>query len=483
MASLPLPLLKSFAGLRVLVMGDAMLDRFVHGRTERMSPEAPVPILVMTHEHVTAGGAGNVVRNIASLGGAAHLITVIGDDEAGARLRDIFSGQSNVSAELITLKGRRTTEKTRFVSDRQQLLRVDAEDASPVEAALAMAGLTARLDWADIVILSDYAKGFFSNASLAEIIARIRAAGKRVIVDPKSADAKRYDGAFLLTPNCREAALASGIAGEGDEACAQAASVILDAAPGIEAVLVTRGARGMTLLPRGGDPMHLFTSAREVFDVSGAGDTVVAALALALGAGCSLSEAASVANQAAGLAVAKSGTATVGFDELIAALEENSLRGLRAKIVTLNQALDQVARWRSEGQRIGFTNGCFDLIHPGHIALLTKARAACRHLIVGINTDASVRRLKGPGRPLQGETARALVMAGMQAADLVVLFDEDTPIELIKAIRPDVLIKGADYAPDQVVGGDFVASYGGELVLVEMVAGESSSGAFARMAK
>ena len=287
-----------------------------------------------------------------------HLIAAVWDDEAGARLRQLFSGEPNISADLITVKGRRTTEKTRFISDRQQLLRVDAEDTSPVTAPSAMAALAAQLVSADIVILSDYAKGFFNDATSSETIARAGAAGKKIIVDPKSADVKRYDGVFLLTPNRREAPLASGIAGEGDEDSAEAARVLLDAAPGIESVLVTRGSRGMTLLPRGQAPTYLSTSAREVFDVSGAGDTVVAALALALalGAGCSFSEAASIANHAAGLAVAKAGTATVSFRQLIVSLEANSMSGLGAKIVALDPALEQVAEWRAQGHRIGFTN-------------------------------------------------------------------------------------------------------------------------------
>jgi D-beta-D-heptose 7-phosphate kinase/D-beta-D-heptose 1-phosphate adenosyltransferase len=292
---------------------------------------------------------------------------------------------------------------------------------------------------------------------------------------------ERYDGAFLLTPNRAEAALASGVAGEDDGNTAKAAAVLLKSAPGIEAVLVTRGARGMTLAPRGKAAAHFPTSAREVFDVSGAGDTVVATLALALGAGCSLHEAVSAANHAAGLAVAKAGTAVVSFSELIGALEEDNVRGVSAKIVTIQQASEQATKWRAKGRRIGFTNGCFDLIHPGHVSLLAQARAACQHLIVGINTDASVRRLKGPERPLQTETSRALVMAAMQPVDLVVLFDEDTPMELIRAIRPDIIVKGADYRAEQVVGADFVKSYGGEVVLARLVDGESTSRTMSKM--
>jgi D-beta-D-heptose 7-phosphate kinase/D-beta-D-heptose 1-phosphate adenosyltransferase len=480
MTVIPPPLLKGFAAIRVLVVGDVMLDRFVHGRSDRMSPEAPVPVLTAEHEDLMAGGAGNVARNIASLGGLAHVIGAIGNDQAGVALRGVLTdtsgtGASGISAELIAIEGRPTTQKTRFIAERQQLLRVDEENTGPVNDSAIAKAVAARLDWADIIILSDYAKGLLTPATLKDIITRARAAGKRVIVDPKSADMERYDGAFLLTPNRAEAALASGVAGEDDDNTAKAAALLLKSAPGIEAVLVTRGARGMTLAARGKAAAHFPTSAREVFDVSGAGDTVVATLALGLGAGCSLHEAVSAANHAAGLAVAKAGTAVVSFSELIGALEEDNVRGVSAKIVTVQQASEHAAKWRAKGQRIGFTNGCFDLIHPGHVSLLAQARAACQHLIVGINTDASVRRLKGPERPLQTETSRALVMAAMQPVDLVVLFDEDTPMELIRAIRPDVIVKGADYRADQVVGADFVKSYGGDVVLARLVDGESTS--------
>jgi D-beta-D-heptose 7-phosphate kinase/D-beta-D-heptose 1-phosphate adenosyltransferase len=482
-------LLKGFAGIRVLVVGDVMLDCFVYGRSDRMSPEAPVPILAVGHEDRMAGGAGNVARNIAALGGLAHIIGVIGNDQAGSELRGILtdgtgafgSGASGISAELIAIEGRRTTKKTRFICAQQQLLRVDEEDTGAVDDPAIAKAVAARLDWADIVILSDYAKGLLTPTTLKDIISKARAAGKRVIVDPKSANTERYDGAFLLTPNRGEATLASGIAGEDDENTAKAAAILLKSAPGLDGVLVTRGARGMTLAARGEAPAHFPTSAREVFDVSGAGDTVVATLALGLGAGCSLHEAVSAANHAAGLAVAKAGTAVVTFGELIGALEEDNVRGVSAKIVNLQQALEQVAKWRAKGQRIGFTNGCFDLVHPGHISLLAQARAACQHLIVGINTDASVRRLKGPERPLQTQTARALVMAAMQPVDLVVLFDEDTPLELIRAIRPDVIVKGADYRPDQVVGADFIKAYGGEVLLAKLIEGESTTRTISKM--
>lgn len=478
----PHPLLNGFSGLRVLVVGDVMLDRFVYGRTERMSPEAPVPVLAMTHEDCMAGGAGNVARNIASLGGTAHIVASIGEDAAGTRLREVLLSQPGITADLVALLGRRTTQKTRFVSDRHQLLRVDCEDAEPVESTAVVMAVERAISSCDIVILSDYAKGLLTDVTLKTIIGMARAAGKPVIADPKNADVRHYDGVAVLTPNRKEAALASGIAGEGDVQSTAAAAAMLQAAPAIAAVLVTRGARGMTLLERSAAaPLHVPTSAREVFDVSGAGDTVVAALALSLAAGCPLPIAVQVANQAAGLAVAKTGTATVSFAELFSQLEETSVRGASAKVVTLAQALDLVAGWRAKGRRIGFTNGCFDLIHPGHVSLLSQARAACQHLIVGINTDASVKRLKGASRPLQDETARAIVMASLQPVDLVILFDEDTPLELIRAIRPDVLVKGADYRVDQVVGADVVRSYGGEVLLANLAEGHSTTRTISKM--
>jgi D-beta-D-heptose 7-phosphate kinase/D-beta-D-heptose 1-phosphate adenosyltransferase len=326
------------------------------------------------------------------------------------------------------------------------------------------------------VVLSDYAKGVLTDAIVRGAIDAARAAGKPVIVDPKSRHFARYDGATLIKPNRKEAAEATGITDASDEASEEAGAAILAMAPALEAALVTRGGAGMTLSVRGQAPVHLPASAVEVFDVSGAGDTVAATLALAVAAGASLSDAARLANLAAGLVVAKLGTDVVTAAELTALAAPAEV-----KIADRDHARDIVAGWRARGLTVGFTNGCFDLLHPGHVSLLDQAKAACDRLIVGLNTDASVSVLKGPTRPVQKEQARATVLASLSSVDLVVLFGEETPLELIKAFHPDVLVKGADYTVETVVGSDVVLGYGGKVLLADLKQGQSTTALIGRM--
>jgi D-beta-D-heptose 7-phosphate kinase/D-beta-D-heptose 1-phosphate adenosyltransferase len=332
-----------------------------------------------------------------------------------------------------------------------------------------------------VVVLSDYAKGVLSAPVLRAAIAAAKAAGKPVVVDPKSRDLSRYDGATLIKPNRREAAEATGVTGAGDEAAAAAANAILAAAPNLASALVTRGGAGMTLAIRGQAPVHLPATAVEVFDVSGAGDTVAATLALALARGARPLDAARLANLAAGLVVAKLGTDVVTADELMALSLGAHADPAQDKIADLDGALAIVAGWRARGLKVGFTNGCFDLLHPGHVSLLAQAKAACDRLIVGLNTDASVQVLKGPTRPVQKEGARATVLASLSSVDLVVLFDDDTPRALIEAFRPDVLVKGADYTVETVVGSDIVLGYGGRVLLADLKAGQSTTNLIGRM--
>lgn len=472
----------AFSRARVLVLGDAMLDRYVYGTIARISPEAPVPILSAERETAMPGGAANVARAVAALGGRAVLIGLVGEDAAGRQLIGLLEALAGVECGLVTAAGRPTTVKVRYVAERQQVVRVDYEVRDPPGPAgeALLAQFAARLPGADIVVLSDYAKGVLAPEVVRAAIAMAKAAGKPVLVDPKSTDIARYDGADILTPNTGEAAAATGLAGRDDAAVAAMAAAMLAVAPGIGAVLVTRGERGMTLAERGGGVRHLPVAAREVADVSGAGDTVVATLALALAAGADPFAAAQLANAAAGIAVGKLGTAEVTPDELRQALNSAQLETIATKTVGWERAEAIVRTWRQQGLAVGFTNGCFDLVHPGHVSLIAQAKRACDRLVVGLNTDASVRRLKGPSRPVQNEAARALVMGAMAAVDLVVLFDEDTPRELIERLRPDVLVKGADYRADQVVGADFVQGYGGRLVLAELVAGQSTTGLLSR---
>ncbi len=475
--------LAHFPGKRILILGDVMLDAWVHGSADRVSPEAPIPVLRVQRRESTLGGAGNVARNVADMGGIAVLVGAVGDDGGATEVAAMIRGLTGVEDRLVRLAHRPTTVKTRYVASRQQLLRVDEEETGPLDdaahAAL-LASFLAALPGVDAVLLSDYAKGVLAPAVMRPAIDAARAAGKPVLADPKSLDFGRYRGVSVLTPNRLEASRATGIDCADDESCEAAGRAALTQA-GAEAIIITRSERGLTLVPASGPVLHLPTEAREVFDVSGAGDTLIGTLAVALAAGAPLDEAAALANAAAGLAVAKPGTASVGREELADALRIHDFLESERKVVSLHGARGIVEGWRQRGLRVGFTNGCFDLIHPGHVTLLARARAACDRLIVGLNSDESVRRLKGPTRPIQNETARATVMASIGAVDLVVLFGEDTPLELIRALRPAVLIKGADYRLDQVVGADLVAGWGGRVALVPLEAGQSTTGTIGRI--
>lgn len=470
----------ALSGKTVLVLGDVMLDRFVYGAVDRISPEAPVAVIAVEREATMLGGAGNVARNVAALGGRAVLAGVIGDDEAGRTVADLVAREPGLESALAIDPSRRTTEKTRYVAASHQMLRADREDNHDVEASVVLSVFEAALPTVEAVVLSDYAKGVLTPKVLSAVIAAARTAGKPVIVDPKSRDLARYDGATVIKPNRREAAEATGVTGADDEAAEAAGAAILAAAPNLAAALITRGAAGMTLFQRGDAPVHLPASALEVFDVSGAGDTVAAVLALSLAAGADLASAARLANAAAGLVVAKLGTDVVTAAELKAALDRTRGDPAQEKVASRARLLEIVAGWRARGLRIGFTNGCFDLLHPGHISLLAQAKAACDRLVLGLNTDASVQRLKGPTRPVQKEDARASVLASLSAVDLVTLFDEDTPLELIQLIKPDVLIKGADYTVETVVGADVVLANGGRVVLADLKAGQSTTALIAR---
>jgi D-beta-D-heptose 7-phosphate kinase/D-beta-D-heptose 1-phosphate adenosyltransferase len=473
-----LPLLE---GRTVLVLGDVMLDRYVEGEVRRISPEAPIPVLRAGARRAVAGGAANVAQNIAALGARAVLVGIVGTDDAGAELAALLA--PNVEPRLLQVANRPTTVKTRFVSDGHQLLRLDEENTGPVDdmaSASLLASLAAALPGADVLVLSDYAKGVLTDVVLEGAIAAARAAGKPVIADPKRPAFHAYRHVTVLTPNESEVSQATGIHAADDSGAAEAGRRALDQSQA-DAVLVTRSEKGLTLVQRGHTALHVPTRALAVSDVSGAGDTLIAGLAVTLACGASLPEAAAMANVAAGIAVSKSGTATVTQHELAEALHRQDLLAVDEKVLDLPAAQVRVAAWRGTGLKVGFTNGCFDLIHPGHVRLLQRARAACDRLVVALNTDASVRRLKGPERPVQSETARATVMASMSFADLVVLFEEDTPERLIRTLRPDMLFKGADYRLDQVVGADIVQGYGGEVRLIPLEEGFSTTGTIRRI--
>ncbi|HYC03998.1 MAG TPA: D-glycero-beta-D-manno-heptose-7-phosphate kinase [Azospirillaceae bacterium] len=475
-------LIAALRGAPVLCVGDAMLDRFTVGTVERISPEAPIPVLRVERESLTLGGAGNVACNLAALGASVRFLSVVGDDPEGATLSALAAERLDGGAELLVEPGRQTGVKTRFLAGGQQLLRADRETVAAVSAETASRLLARALDimpGVRAVILSDYGKGVLADGLLRAIIDAAKAAGLPVLVDPKGSDYRRYRGAGIVTPNRKELAQASGLP-VGTDAQVEKACRLLMRDCGLGAVVATRSEQGMSVVAET-SVHHLPAEAREVFDVSGAGDTVVAALAAALAAGAALPDAARLANLAAGIVVAKVGTAVVRPDELAAALNRQGWEAAGAKVLSRAAAVERVEAWRRQGRRVGFTNGCFDLLHPGHISLLGQARAACDRLVVGLNSDASVKRLKGESRPVQGEAARATVLASLASVDLVVLFGEDTPLALIEALRPDVLVKGADYTIDKVVGADLVQGWGGRVVLADLVEGQSTTKTIAKM--
>jgi D-beta-D-heptose 7-phosphate kinase/D-beta-D-heptose 1-phosphate adenosyltransferase len=464
----------------VLCVGDLMLDEFVYGEVSRISPEAPAPVIAVQRSEINIGGAGNVARNIASLGGRCIFAGLVGDDEAGAKLKAQLVQESGIETVLVCDSGRPTTRKVRFVSEHfsTHMLRADWELAAPASPEIEQKLIDAilpQLVRADIVLLSDYAKGVLTARVVRNIIDAAKKLGKRVIVDPKSANLAIYRGATLLTPNRKEFAEATRSRADSDSsiaAAAQDAMVLADC----EAMLVTQSEHGMTLVVRNGAAIHVPALPVKVRDVSGAGDTVAAMLALALAAGADWETALRMANAAAAVAVGKKGTATVTPDELRRKILPHASLAAEEKIVMAGGDLDtQLLDWRKQDLRIGFTNGCFDILHPGHVKVLTAARGACDRLIVGLNSDASVKRLKGEGRPVQDERARAEVLAALEAVDLVAIFEEDTPIELITRIRPSVLVKGGDYTREQVVGYEIVEANGGEVLLIDILPGHSTT--------
>jgi D-beta-D-heptose 7-phosphate kinase/D-beta-D-heptose 1-phosphate adenosyltransferase len=473
--------LGKLGGATVLCIGDLMLDDFVYGEVTRISPEAPAPVIAVTREQKLIGGAGNVARGIDALGAHCIFVSVMGEDEAGRVVARAFLEECpSVETHLMVDPARPTTRKVRFVSEHYSthMLRADWELATPVSAAIEGAITSAALKVlprADAVVLSDYAKGVLTPRVVRAVIDAARAANKPVVVDPKGQDYSLYRGATLITPNRKELAEATHrpIANESDlVAAAEDLARLVES----EAVLVTRSEEGMTLYTPAAGVVHVPAYAVKIRDVSGAGDTVAAVLSVMLAAKAHFEPAMRAANAAAAVAVGKRGTAKVSVAELRSRLLSAAFLAPEEKIVFDWAVLDEhLADWRRQGLRVGFTNGCFDLLHPGHIKLLTEARAACDRLIVGLNTDDSVRRLKGANRPVQSQQARAEVLSALEAVDLVVLFGEDTPIELIRRVAPTILVKGADYRVDQVVGHELVEAHGGEVLLVGLAEGHSTT--------
>ena len=476
------PLL-TFEKCKVLVIGDIMLDRYLWGDVRRISPEAPVPVVRMRHTTEALGGAGNVANNLAGLGCPVTLIGIRGEDKTADSLLHLLDS-AGIQHELLVDASRATTAKTRIMAHKQQILRLDEEHGHHLDDDLQLdfkqAALRALPD-CQVVILSDYGKGIFRTHALTQEIIRSAAdAGVPVLVDPKGTRWEHYTGATCVTPNTAELEAFTGKSLAGDEALL--VSEARAARKGLElgSILVTRGEDGMCLVAEDEQPVLIAAQNREVYDVSGAGDTVIATLAACLARGLPMDRAARIANQAAGIVVGKLGTQAVLASELLTALKYNDPKRFHpyaaAKMMALDAAMAKVREWKAASELVVFTNGCFDLLHPGHISLLYQARGLGTRLVVGLNSDASVRRLKGPRRPILGQHDRAAMLGALACVDLVVCFEEETPLELIRSLRPDILVKGSDYRPDQVVGRQVVESYGGRVALVGLVKGYSTTG-------
>ena len=453
---------------RVLVVGDIMLDRYYHGETSRISPEAPVAVVNVEGQEDRPGGAGNVALNLAALGAAATLVGVVGRDSTADSLRERLAA-AGVQCEFLESSKKPTITKLRVISKHQQLLRLDFEKEFDASDTSGLGdSVEEKLSNSQILVLSDYSKGTLRDP--AALIALARQLNIPVIVDPKGADFEKYRGATLITPNLPEFEAVVGACRTEEE--------IVDKGRGLmsslqlEAILITRGENGMTLLRPDASELHLPAKAQEVYDVTGAGDTVIAVLAAVIAVANTLSQqsladATRIANLAAGLAVGKLGTAAISGPELRRAVrdEQNSGKG----VMSAAQLEATVRDAKFDGERIVFTNGCFDVIHAGHVGYLTEARQLGDRLVVAINGDSSVTRLKGLGRPINPVERRMAVLAGLEAVDWVVSFDSDTPESLLKELRPDILVKGGDYAVEEVVGGDFVKSYGGDVKVLNFI--------------
>jgi len=458
---------------RALVVGDLMLDEYVWGAVDRVSPEAPVQIVDVKRKELRLGGAGNVINNLLTLNGQVDVVSVVGDDDDGQFLLRRLAERGIQKHGVFSQPRRVTSRKTRIFASNQQIVRIDQETRAEITAASEdriIAHVRAAVSGLDVIYLSDYQKGVLTERVLKEVIALGQAAKVPVLVDPKGDNYRKYRGASVLTPNRKEAQQASGITIVDEETLLAAGRKLL-AELELDALVLTRSEEGMTVFSATGE-MHLPTVAREVYDVSGAGDTVLSLFGLGLAQKLPLEWSAGLANLGAGIVVAKVGTSTVNAQELLAAA---GLQHADEKISSVPLLQNILAGERQKNKQIIFTNGCFDLLHVGHVKYLQAARKLGDLLVLGLNSDDSIRRLKGPNRPLIDQEERAHILAALNCIDYVVVFDEDTPLELITALRPDILVKGGDYTPEGVVGRELVESYGGRVELINFVDGKSTT--------
>ena len=464
-----------FQHARLLVIGDVMLDRYWHGSASRVSPEAPVPVVQVTNREDRPGGAGNVALNIAALGSAVRLVGVVGDDETGLELLSRLKA-AGVYCDFLQSEEKPTITKLRIISQHQQLIRLDFEKAFEASDIIGLQDKAKSLvDDSQVMVLSDYGKGALHD--IIDLIDLGRSRNIPIIVDPKGTDFTKYRGATLITPNLTEFEAVVGGSDNEDELVNKGLRLVREL--NLEAILITRGEHGMTLIRPNSPELHLPARAQEVFDVTGAGDTVISVLAASMAAGDGLADATALANLAAGLVVGKLGTAAISGPELRRAMlaDQNSGRG----VMTAEQLQIVVQDAKAHGEKIIFTNGCFDIIHAGHVGYLAEAKRLGDRLVVAINDDDSAHRLKGPGRPINPVERRMAVLAGLEAVDWVVSFSEDTPEPLLESLQPEVLVKGGDYTMDQVVGGSYVESYGGMVRVLEFLDNCSTSAIMEKM--
>lgn len=497
-------LVKAMENTPVLVIGDVMLDRFVYGQVERISPESPVPVLAVKSEDKMLGGAGNALANLAGLKVQGHIIGLVGDDEEGRAVKAQVKALGFDANDLVVDAARTTIVKTRFLAGHQQLLRTDYERAQNLSEDLQKSILQKAktlMPKMKMVILSDYGKGMLTPSLIAALMNLAKDHGVKVIVDPKGQDFSIYRGAYAITPNKKELSEATKNSPVAKDEEVQIAAEKLIAECGIEAVIATRSADGMSVIKVGGEAVHLPGADVEVFDVSGAGDTVIATIAAALAAGSDIVQAAKLANLAGSIVVTKVGTAPIRVRELLEMLESDAADALNAAgqgpkkggrgepqgALDWAEAAEGVRRWKARGLKVGFTNGCFDILHLGHVAYLNAARLNCDRLVVGLNRDESVALLKGPERPVQDEYSRAVVLNALASVDAVVLFgaakkgEDNTAIELLELLKPDLYFKGGDYQPEQIPEAPTVQAYGGQVLVMPEYAGHSTTGAIKKI--
>lgn len=488
MSSNLIELVSKLAGQRILLLGDLMLDRYLYGNAQRLAQEAPVPVLHFTHEQTALGGAGRVAAGIASLGGQVRVIGLVGQDNAGREVQRHLTEAGADTSSLIYTESRPTIAKVRLVGlaqhrHPQQMMRLDYEDSSPLGEALStqvLQQISQGLDWAQVLCIEDYSKGLITEAVCQEAIAMAKRRGIPVLVDPGPIESfARYRGATALKPNRPEAARASGLAVETPEQWSAAASWLLENVD-LEAAIITLDKHGVFVATKDGRRQWIKGRERHVYDVTGAGDTFLATLSVARSAGIDWHDSVTLANVAGGLECEKFGSIPITPAEIVQELILES-RSHMGKVRTIEPLMAELAQHRAGGRKIVFTNGCFDLVHMGHVQYFKFAKAQGDILVVGVNSDASIQRLKGPKRPIVNEADRVGVLEALESIDYVIVFDDDTPIPLLEQIRPDVLVKGADYTKDQVVGGQLVESFGGEIRLAPLIDGRSTTNVIQRI--